>query len=75
MIIQGKKSRWIWTPYPSLYCVIVTHLQYELLFLGEDCVVPYPYELMDQPEMSQATLHPDQDILSLMMSQQQNLTA
>lgn len=37
-------------------------------------MVSYPHELMDRPEMSQATVHPDEDILSLML-QQQNLTA
>lgn len=37
-------------------------------------MVSYPYELMDRPEMPQATVHPDEDVLSLTL-QQQNLTA
>lgn len=35
-----KNHRLTRTSYPSLHCVIVTHLQDKLLFLGEDCVVP-----------------------------------
>lgn len=60
---------------PSLCCAILTHLQAELLSRTDLCVVPFPRELMDQPETSPAVLHPDRNIPSLKMLQQRRLTA
>lgn len=60
---------------PSLRCAILTHVQAELLSRTDLCVVPFPRELMDQPETSPAVLHPDQNIPSLKMLQQRRLTA
>lgn len=71
MISWGKNADWL--GHLNQVCIAyLKHFQGERLFLREDCLVPYPYELMDQPETSQAMVRPDQDVLSLTMLQQQN---